>query len=414
LAHELRKSDRCGEAREHVDIALRRHPDSGEAHFELGSLHAQLGDMAQAEQALRTAWRLQPELTTAQTSLVRLLAGRLPDTDVRAIEQRLADPQLPENCRTQLLYALASVHDARGDFAHAAACARQANTLRREQCRRQQADYDPHGYHRFIDELQQAFDADFFRRTAGAGLATPKPVFVLGLPRSGTTLVEQILASHSRVHGAGELSLAWKSFMAIPGALGRCEDPLTCVPALDAPALRGLAERHLARLHTLPGAAGADRIIDKLPDNYHYLGLLAALFPQATFIHCRRDLRDVAVSCWITDFQWLNWTTDAGDIAGRFHEYTRLMEHWRRVLPVPLVEVDYEEVVADLEGSARRLVSACGLDWQPACLDFHKARRPVRTASAAQVRSPLYRHAAGRWKNYEAELAELLALLSSR
>jgi hypothetical protein len=148
-----------------------------------------------------------------------------------------------------------------------------------------------------------------------------------------------------------------------------------------------------------------------MPDNYLYLGLLAALFPRARFIHCRRDLRDVAVSCWMTDFEQIRWACDPEHIASRFRTYRRLMEHWRRVLPVPVLEVDYEETVADLQGVARRLVAWCGLEWEPACLAFHEGRRPVRTASVTQVRQPIYTRAVARWKQYEQALASLLTRL---
>jgi Sulfotransferase family len=157
----------------------------------------------------------------------------------------------------------------------------------------------------------------------------------------------------------------------------------------------------------------AERIVDKMPDNYMYLGFLAALFPQAIFIHCRRDLRDVAVSCWMTDFRSIRWANDPAHLAARFRQYRRVMDHWRAVVPVPVHEVSYEDAVADLEGTARRLIAACGLDWDPACLEFHQTRRPVRTASVAQVRQPIYKQSVARWKNYENPLASLFAALPS-
>jgi hypothetical protein len=146
-----------------------------------------------------------------------------------------------------------------------------------------------------------------------------------------------------------------------------------------------------------------------MPDHYLNLGLLATLFPRAKLIHCRRDLRDVAVSCWMTRFQEVRWANDQQHIARRFHDYQRLMEHWRKVLPVPLLEVDYEETVADLEGVARELVAWCGLAWEPSCLEFQRAKRPVRTASAVQVRQPIFSTSVGRWKHYEQALAPLFA-----
>ena len=155
----------------------------------------------------------------------------------------------------------------------------------------------------------------------------------------------------------------------------------------------------------------AQRIVDKSPDNYLLLGVLATLFPRAKFIHCRRDLRDVAVSCWMTQFRQVRWANDRQHIASRFHEYLRVMEHWQKVLPVPLLEVDYEETVADLEGVARRLVAWCGLEWEQKCLEFHRSKRAVATASAVQVRQPIFQTSVARWKHYEKCLAALLSAI---
>jgi hypothetical protein len=238
-------------------------------------------------------------------------------------------------------------------------------------------------------------------------------VFIFGLPRSGTTLVEQVLASHPRVHGAGELRLGRRSFEAIATVLGRRERPMECVAGLEAGSLRWLAERHLEQLALHDGGgAWADRVVDKMPENYLYLGLLSVLFPRATFIHCRRDLRDVAVSCWITDFGKVPWANDLQHIATRFQQYRRLMDHWKRVLPVPLHEAVYEELVADPQRVAQRLLAACGLEWNPACLEFHRTQRTVRTASRIQVRQPITTRSVGRWKHYENALAELFEALA--
>jgi hypothetical protein len=148
-----------------------------------------------------------------------------------------------------------------------------------------------------------------------------------------------------------------------------------------------------------------------MPDNYMYVGLLAILFPSAVFVHSRRDLRDIAVSCWMTDFRSIRWANDQNSIATRFQQYQRLMNHWKEVLPVPLHEVNYEETVTDLESVARRLIEACGLPWEPACLEFHRTERPIRTASVMQVRQPVYQRSVARWKHYEPVLGELFAQL---
>jgi hypothetical protein len=351
--------------------------------------------------------RLQPGYALPHARLATLLRGKLADEDLKMLEAHLADPNLESEPRAHLLFALAQVLDARGSYVRAAQYASEANALHLELAK-DRRNYVPADHSQFVDGLVRQFDTAFFERTAGMGHDTRRPVFVLGLPRSGTTLIEQVLASHPQVHGAGELRLARQSLEAIPKLLGRAETPLNCVPHLDAPAISRLAQQHLDLLQAID-RSGAERIVDKMPDNYMYLGLLAALFPNAVFIHCRRDLRDVAVSCWITDFRSIRWANHPEHIATRFAQYRRLMDHWRGCLPVAVHEVDYEETVADLDGVARRLVAACGLAWSPACLEFHSTRRPVRTASITQVRQPIYRRSVARWKNYEHELAELFA-----
>ena len=281
--------------------------------------------------------------------------------------------------------------------------------------------YDPQVHTRLVDGLLATFTPQFFECVRGVGLDTERPIFIVGLPRSGTTLTEQILASHSQVYGAGELNYLRETFEALPQVYGTATPlealgPLTPTPLPNSgergwgEGLRRLAEWHLARLGELD--AHAARVADKMPENYLYLGLIAALFPRAKLIHCRRDLRDVAVSCWMTNFRHLRWAADPEQIIHRFHEYRRLMEHWQRVLPVPMLEVDYEETVTNLEGVARRLVDWVGLEWEPACLAFHETRRPVRTASVTQVRQPVYTRSVARWKHYEEDLGSVFEQLS--
>jgi tetratricopeptide (TPR) repeat protein len=410
LGNALREAGSDVEAEQYLRAALARAPGLAAAHLGLGAWHEQRGEVDEAAAAYRAAVTCQPSFAPAHARLADLLRGRLPEPDRRALEQQLVCPQLPTDDRALLLFAQAGLLEQGGDHRGAAGCVREAHALALQSQRGRE--YTPEGHRLFVDRLMAAMQGDFFRRAAGAGDATRRPVFIVGLPRSGTTLVEQVLASHPQVHAGGELMLAWQSFVAIPAALNRADDPLACLSALDAPAIRHLARRHLAKLDALDGGRAA-RITDKLPENYLYLGLLAALFPNAHFVHCRRDLRDVAVSCWMTHLRWVEWTHDQRHIAAHFREYVRLMAHWQRILPVPLHEVDYEEMVRDLEGTARKLVAACGLDWHPACLEFHRTRRPVRTASATQVHKPLYSTSVGRWRRYEQELAELIAACES-
>ena len=266
-----------------------------------------------------------------------------------------------------------------------------------------------------MDGIISAFNADRIARLASAGLETDRPVFIIGLPRSGTTLIEQVLASHPEVYGAGEVNFARRGLDSLPERTGHAGDPLDAVPSLGPGFLRDLARSHERSLAELDGGR-ARRIISKMPEDYFYLGLIALMFPRALVIHCRRDLRDVALSCWLTNFTEVPWANDTEHIATRIEDYLRLMDQWRHALPpgFNVLEIDYEEAVADLEGVARRLLAAMGLDWDPGCLEFHRTRRPVKTASQVQVRRPLYRGSVGRWRLYSDELADLFARLECR
>ncbi len=409
MGRALQEEGRLQEARECYLSAIEIEPDAVLPYLSLGGLYELLGKMDQAEASFRMALAKQPDSPMAYARLATLLRGQLPAEDLAALEARLDGPDLADGPRGQLLFAYAHVKDAHGDFRLAAECLARANAIALEQAKDRPA-YQVDQHVHYVGDLIQAFDRGLFDRLAGAGSESSRPVFVFGLPRSGTTLIEQVLASHSQVYGAGELRLSRRSFEAIPTALGQPDASRDCIAGLHSSAVNELARKHLDSLAQIDGGRSA-RIVDKMPDNYLYLGLLAILFPRAVFIHCRRDLRDVAVSCWMTNFSSIRWANDPNHIASRFRQYVRIMDHWAAVLPVSIHHVDYEETVGDLEGVARRLIGACGLEWEPACLEFHRTERPVRTASVTQVRQPIYRRSLERWRNYETTLAELFALL---
>jgi len=411
LGWALQEDGRPDEALEQYLMARRMEPESAQVHFALAGVHEERGDMPEAEASVRAAIRLHPRFPAAYARLATLLRGKLPAEDLTVVEELLSDPGLASQPRARLLFAIAHVLDARGEYARAASCLREANASTLESRRAEGVVYRPDDHERLVGRLTRAFDRDFFLRTAGLGLETRRPIFVVGLPRSGTTLVEQILASHPRVFGAGERLFGRRSFERMPSVLGRDDPPIDCVASLDEYALKRLAGEHLGKLNALD-LGRSDRVVDKLPDNYLYIGLLLAMFPNARFIHCRRDLRDVAVSCWMSDFRSVRWANDPGHIGSRFRQYRLVAEHWRRAFPAPMHEVDYEDTVSDLEGVARRLLDACRLEWDPACLDFHRTRRVVRTASLTQVRQPIYTSSVARWRHYERDLADLFAAVA--
>lgn len=404
--HEL---GRFSSAMEHYRTALRLEPDFPAAQCNLAFALEELGQFAEAEQIFRAVIAKNPQHAPAHAQMACMLRGQLPQADHEALAGLFDDADLGDRDRMNLHFALAYVLDARGACGQAAEHLQQANPLALQLNQRRGQQYEPEQHHRFVSKLLAAFTPEFFERTAGWGLDTERPIFIVGLPRSGTTLTEQILASHSHVFGAGELRLGRDDFLALAGTLAAEAEGFEQLGRLDTESVRSAAARHLEELRELDGVA--DRIVDKMPDNYLYLGVLAVLFPRAKFIHCRRDLRDVAASCWLTNFRHIRWANDFEHIATRFEEYQRVMAHWRRVLPVQMLEVPYEETVADLEGTARRLLDWCGLEWQPACLAFHEGKRPIRTASITQVRQPLYQRSVGRWKHYQQGLGDLFARL---
>ena len=386
------------------ETAIGLEPGLADAHAGLAGVLEDLGDLDESRKSLREALRHDPRHALAWARLATRLRDKLPESDQAAIEELETDPELAPDQRWHLLFGLAHVVDGRGEFDRAAGLFAAANALQHSDFHARGRGDDPEAHRAFVDRLIAKFTTEFFERVRGAGLDTERPVFVFGMPRSGTTLAEQILASHPRVFGAGELRLVRETFESLPRASGHPDRaPLDCVEDIDPSPLRNLSLRHLGALGDPDSTM--DRVVDKMPENTLYLGLIAAMFPRARLIHCRRDLRDVALSCWMTHFAEIRWACDLDQIASRIVENHRVMEHWRRVLPVPIFDLEYEEMVADQEGVSRRLLDWCGLDWDPACLDFHKTRRPVRTTSVAQVRTPIYNSSVGRWKNYERPLA---------
>ncbi len=390
--------------------AIAKSPGLAASHAGLAGVLEQLGDLEGSLASLREALRHDPRYAGVLARLATRLRGDLSASDLETIEGLLADPALPSESRGSLEFGLAHVFDARGDFERAAGFAARANARQRESLEARGRGYDPEAHRRFVDQLIAAFSPAFFERVRGFGLETKRPVFVVGLPRSGTTLIEQVLASHPQVFGAGELRLVKELFQALPEVTG-CPGPLmSCLEHLDREAVATLGHRYLKGLDAWNDSA--DRVVDKMPENTLYLGWIATLFPKATLIHCRRDARDVALSCWLTNFSLLRWACDPGHIASRILESRRVMDHWRRVLPIPVLDVEYEAMVAEPERVSKELVSWCGLEWDAACLEFHKTRRPVRTASVTQVRQPIHRGSVGRWKNYQRWLSPMFARLA--
>jgi len=391
--------------------AIERYPETAPLHAALGHTLSTAGDIDGAVACQRKALALNARCVPAYAGLLTTLRHKAEDHECHAAIALLEAPWMTDETQAALRFGLAAYFDGKAEWDAAAEQMVEANALRRAADAKRHRSYQPELYEAHIDRLIETFTPALFDRLKGLGSDSERPVFIVGMPRSGTTLTEQIIASHPQAFGAGERPFAHRSLALLPSVMGRPgTDPLGCVLEADGPALARAADWHLAQLAALDGGA-ARRAVDKMPDNYSQLGWLAVLFPRARFIYCRRDPRDVALSCWVTNFAAIRWANDLDHLARRLLQHQRIMAHWREVLPVPVLEVDYEAMVADQEGQSRRLIDGLGLDWDESCLSFHKTERLVRTASVTQVRQPIYQRSVARWQRYESMLAPLLARL---
>lgn len=390
--------------------AVRLEASSFEVRNDLAACLIEEGRSDEAVLHLQEVLRLRPGYAPALGNLGTLARDglyRFRPEDAAQVRALLADPSLPAEARGTLSFALAHVLAREQAHDEAFSFYRQANDTRAALFRSRGLGFDRAKHLRLVEQTMAVGTAEFFRRADSPGSDSELPVFIVGMPRSGTTLVEQILASHPRAFGAGELpdipnlgaQLAWASPDGYPA----------CLPRLDAATIRHAADAHLRRLAALGGPA--TRVTDKLPANVFHLPLIRLLFPRARIIHCVRDALDVCLSCYFQDFYTLSFATDLEDIGFYHRAYERLAEHWRAANPLPILKVSYEDLVANTERVSRALIAFCGLAWDDRCLTFHENRRVVRTSSVAQVRQPIYRTAVGRWRSYRDHLGPLLRAL---
>jgi tetratricopeptide (TPR) repeat protein len=303
---------------------------------------------------------------------------------------------------TNLRFALGRLYERQVDYHKAFVQFEIAN-------RKTKTKFDPVAFRDSIDALIKVF-ATSNPKTVAQNI-DERPVFIVGMPRSGTTLVEQILASHGQIYGGGELSYLHQALDTMPRPASTEMLYPEVVDQVSAANLDVAAYNYLDKLAQL--APNAARITDKMPGNILHLGAIARLFPRAHIIHVRRNPLDTCLSCFTQNFgERLVFTTDLSDLADYYLGYNRLSEHWRGLTNLPMLEISYEELVGSVETGSRRMIDFLGLEWDPACLDFHRNERAVSTASYAQVRQPIYQGAVGKWQDYRRELEPLIAKLS--
>lgn len=399
LANSLRYQGRLAEALDTYERAREIQPDdppvlSGEA-----DIYERLRDHEAAYQRVRSLID-RGALDPNGADVYLRICHRYDccDEAIARAEDMLADGSLTPTMRRTLCYSLGKLLDRRGAYDEAFARVAEANRLLNVR-------YDAAAHVERVDGLIAAFCRDAMANMPRAAATSERPVFIVGMPRSGTSLVEQILASHPQVFGAGELNDITALVRSLPVTLYP-----QCMEAIGQERVDRLANQYLDRLARL--APDAQRVTDKMPGNFFHLGLIAILFPDARVIHCVRDPRDTSLSIFFQSFNVAHaYATDLAHIGAYYREYLRLMAHWKVALDLPILDVRYAELIADPERVSREMLEFVGLPWDDRCLQFHSTERTVATASYDQVRRPVYTSSLGRWRHYEKHLGPLIEAL---
>ena len=372
----------------------------------LGQVCTTLGDFERAVQHFETALRLEPDLTEALRALSTISNLDQSSLLVDKIKNALETLQLPDANKINLCFALGKQYDNMGMFKEAFDYYDQGNRLR---LRRDYSDYDIGTYRDQVTLLIETFSSKFLSSFSAQGSESNRPIIIYGMPRSGTTLTEQILSSHSQVHAAGELTFFHELGTRLETGVCQGNWP-TCLTQFDRKQLSELAQEYLDHLTKLNGTSA--RVTNKMPHNFMSVGLIYLLFPKAQFVHCTRKPLDNCLSIYFQNFAGSHPYAYDMKLLGQYYvEYQRLADHWKAVLPAPILEMKYEGTVADAESITRKLIGFCQLPWEDGCLEYYKTKRAVKTASVWQARQKIYSSSVDRWRNYEGYLDPLVEAL---
>ncbi len=400
LGMTLRRMGRLDEALTCYDQAIRLQPGNAITHLNRGNLLSEMGRLEESIESYRESIRLKPDYARAYQLLAGTRRQSSYDPELKAMEALYKKPGISTEDRMNLAFGLGKSFEDLQQYDKAFEFFHQGNKRKRSM-----TPYSITEDMDYFNRLRSTFNLDFFKQHQGLDSMDSHPVFILGMPRSGTSLVEQILASHPQVHGAGELA----DLQLV------CEQPVERfpdgIPLLKPEAWKDLAANYLQRLRH--HNSSALHITDKMPQNFLYIGMIAIMLPNAKIIHCRRDPMDTCLSMFKTLFasSGLQWCYNLEDLGRYYQMYLELMEHWNTVLPGRIFELQYETLVADSEQQIRNLLDYCQLPFDPDCLSSHESKRAVKTASFAQVRQPIYSSSVQSWKHYEKHLQPLIAKL---
>ncbi|AQT66883.1 TPR repeat-containing protein YrrB [Anaerohalosphaera lusitana] len=380
----------------------------GGAAAAIGAVYLEQGDKDKAITQFEKAITIDPLCTEAYDSLASIKKFDKDDELFTSLEQLAADV-LPANKKMSIHFALGKMYQGVEEYDRAFENYLEANSLRKKQ---KGQEFSIKEFKFQVDMFTKHFDRNYFETRKQWGLDTEMPVFIVGMPRSGTSLTEQIISSHPQAFGAGELI---DIKMIRPALLNRCNAKSVeqFLQNLKPDDIDWAANKYLSRIMDLSGGE-APRVIDKMPQNFSNLWLIAMMFPNAKIINTRRNPADTCVSIFTLDFvKGHGYKNDLRTLGTYYHYYDKLMQHWKKVLPVPIMEVHYEQLVADQERISRDIIDFCNLEWDDRCLEFHKTKRRVMTASAGQVRKKMYSTSVERWRRYEKHLTPLLEAIEN-
>ncbi len=397
LGLTLTSLGRLRDARACFAKVLKSAPRNVQALHGMAQVDALEGRFDEAESTFRRIIELDPTMPKAWAGLAGTRKLTKADAEWFKGAEKIATSGIDPMDEANLRFAMGKYCDDVNDYAQAFQNFKRGNELLKSAAK----DYDPKARSQLVDELIRVYTRDSISNMGVPGSSSARPVFVVGMPRSGTSLAEQIIATHPAAYGAGELQF-WDRLV--------FEDPGMRKSLLSEPARTKVAEKYLSVLEKL--SATALRVVDKSPENSDFLGIIYSMFPNSRIIYMQRDPIDTCLSCYFQQFlTGLNFTFDLSDLAHHYREHQRIMAHWRLVLPPGFIlEVPYEELVGDQETWSRKMLDFVGLEWDPRCLEFHTTKRQVVTASAWQVRQKIYSNSVARWRNYENFIGPLKAL----
>lgn len=402
LGIALDELGRQEQAIRHYEQAIAIKPDYAEACNNLAFTLQELGRKDEAIKHYQQALAIKPDYAAAHLHLSMIIPGQ---EQAVVIENLLKEPALSAIDASHYHFALGNIYNDAALYNEAFEHYHTGNELKRKTIT-----YNSHHYSAYVNRLIETYSKDYFQTNNAIGSDSELPVFIIGLPRSGTTLVEQILSSHPQVYGAGELLVIEDIEKKIAGQFAASRPYPECMSLYDNTIADNFSAEYLHEIRKY--SEDATRITDKYPGNFHRIGLIKRLFPKARIIHCQRNALDTCISIYFNYFAKGNlYAFDLNELGQYYLDYERLMLHWRSLFPADILTVQYEELVGDQEKFSRQLIAHVGLQWDQRCLDFHLNKRAVRTASSVQVRRPIYTSSINRWKHYEKQLAPLKAIL---